>query len=205
MSGSATSTTIANMALSHVKCGTIDSIDGTTKEAQTCKFWYPTALNIMLEKANWGFAERRVALAVESGVDPSDYSGYSIAYTYPNDCLVANDIYNSASHEPDGGIKFRLGTNAAKDKTYILCSEEDAYLIYIASTESFTTMKSANFQLALSYLLASLIAMQLTGDEKMRDDNMNLFWGFASEAEKKDAKEHQEDIEDFDDYIDAGK
>jgi hypothetical protein len=203
MSGSATPTTISNMALSHNKCDKIDSIDDSSKEAQACKRFYPIALNVMLEKHKWGFAERRVPLAVVAGEDPSVYSPYSIAYSYPGDCLIANEIYNEGSDRPNDKIPFILGTNAAKDTTYILTDQETAYLIYTAATESFVSMKSSTFQLALSYLLAALTAVDLTSDTDLRDKNFNYYFGFASEAGVKDSNEEHQNTEDFDDYFKA--
>lgn len=201
-----TPTVIANMALSHNKCENIASIDATdTKEAITCKQFYSIAKDYMLEKHPYGFIERRVALAPVAGVDPSDYSTYTYAYALPGDCLVAEEIYNSTSNKATDKIPFILGTNAARDTTYIFTDQEDAYLIYTASTDSFTSMRSATFQLALSYTLAWLIAMQLTGDSKLRDENLNMSFGITKEAETKDANEEFEDLEDFNDYADEMK
>lgn len=202
MSGSATPTTISNMALGHLGKKTIDSIDSSALEAKACKEFYDIALGVLLEDHKYGFAERRVALAVVAGVDPSTYTPYSIAYSYPGDCIIANRIYNASTDDPLSKIPFILGTNAAKDKTYILTSQEDAHLIYTARTESFTTMKSNTFQLALSFQLAALVGGKLNVDEAKIEKMYNRYFGYESKAKTKDSNEQHERIDYSDQYLD---
>jgi hypothetical protein len=199
-----TPTTISNMALDHIGEKRIASIDDNNNRAQKCKAWYPIARDAMLEEHKFGFAEKRKSLALVSDAvyDPEDTTGYEYAYAYPSDCLVAEKIYNSSSSKPSDKEPFVLQTNSTLTAVYILTNAASAILVYTGATESFTAMRSKLLQLAISHKLASLIAMPLTKDPKLRDDNINMAFAIGGQAKTKDSNEQHEESEDFDDYID---
>jgi hypothetical protein len=205
MSGSATDTSIANMALGFLGKKQISSIDGTEIEAKACKQYIETAKNMMLEDSGWGFAERRVSLAVVAGVDMTGYDAYTYAYAYPADCLIAHRIYNSSSTAISDKIPFVLGTNPAADAVYIFCDTKDAVLVYMASTNSYTTMKSSTFQVAFAYLLAALAGGRLKVDNSRIEGMWTNYFAFNSKAQVKDSNERHEQPDMADAYIDAMK
>jgi hypothetical protein len=171
---------ICNTALSHIgdkaNVTTISPPDGSA-QAGYCATFYPIALGAMLEMNTWGFATRRMALAQ---VD-NPASTWLYAYAYPNEAVDIisvlcpdalsdysenfsgawscgyefHDFYNPADniYTPQ---QFSVESNDAGDQI-ILTNVQNAVLRYTADSED--PMKySGLFVLALSYLLASMLA-----------------------------------------------
>jgi hypothetical protein len=198
-----TKTDIYNMALGQIGSAKVSAPGDGSREAEECDLHYPTVKDSILEELPWEFVERRQALALVSGEDPSVYSKFTYAYAYPTDCLIAERIYNSASEMADGQIEFQRYANAAKSAVYILTDQEDAYLIYTASTESFVSMRSPHLRLALIHKLAAQIAIPLKKDLALRNANLDAYFGYMAIAKNKDANESHKPQNEFTKYKDA--
>lgn len=192
---------VSNMSLDQVKSGPISSLSDASKAARKCKELLPIAKKIVLEATEWGFNERRVALAIVTGVDPSLVSKYTYAYQYPSDCLIAQKIYNESSESVE--LDFILQTNAAKSDIHLYTNKEDAILIYTAITTSYSVMRAAILIKAIVYELASQLCMPLVGDKELKKDLINEAFGYLSQAKNKDAKERRDNSDNSDQYIDA--
>lgn len=187
--------TICNLALAHLgDTATVASISppDSSVQAQLCaRFYYP-ARNALLEMASWGFATRRVALALlqeaVDGSSPRVYPDGSPAtwrfmYALPNAVLnvlavlPANTLsdyemrfgggFGAFPPYPEGYLPlpgvaetvprpFATETQA-NGAQIILTDECDAVLRY-TTLVSDTTKFSPLFTLALSHLLASMLA-----------------------------------------------
>jgi hypothetical protein len=90
---------ICNLALAHLgDTANIASLLESSVQAQLCAQFYPVARNALLEMSTWGFATRRVklalvtnpTLAIAQGVDPSaQYGTWKYAYALPSGVINA--------------------------------------------------------------------------------------------------------------------
>ena len=82
---------LCNMALSHIRGGSINSLTESSIQAQKCKLFYDTLRDSVLKESPWKFANKVVPLTPEF-VEPytPDIDGvfdWAYSYQYPNDCL----------------------------------------------------------------------------------------------------------------------
>ncbi len=173
---------IANLALSHIRDkGAIESLDEATPQARMAKLWYDAARRQVLVDSDWGFARKRMTLAVH-GDDPPD--DWSYRYQYPSDCLAPRRIRN-----PLGRIKpavpFAVEQSDDGSRS-IVTDAEEAELSYTLDLEDVTAF-SPYFVLALSYQLAYYLAGPLTGKQSIQKGmleayNLMLNTGAAHDA-----------------------
>ena len=160
---------IINMALQHLGVGVgIASIDERSASARSAKLFYPTALDHALRSYRWPFADKFAALELVAE-DPVEEWGFS--YEYPNDCVYAHRIQSGTPIDtPETEIKFKVVGKR------IYTNQEDAILEY-TSTQDDTHLFPADFTMALSYLLASLMAPAISeGDPfKLGERNQRLY------------------------------
>jgi hypothetical protein len=148
---------ICNLALSHIgDKAEITSISppGGSAQAAQCKKFYPIARDECLSDHNWGFAKRRQLLARISGTAPS---GWEYWYTIPNPYLVARQVVVELSDTP---IKFEIEGHDTHG-TIVLAESDVAELWYTTKVED-PSKYPAKFVHALSWLLASYLALPLT-------------------------------------------
>lgn len=156
------------MALSHIGDGDdIDQEDEQSVEAEQCRKFYPIARDMLLERHNWDFAIRTVELSelAEDASGPWTYR-YSVPSDYIKAITIAPDLDLLTATWLTEEQYLRQITNHAKQfeieadengAVSILTNEYQAFLKYVYRNESVATY-SAGFVMALSYLLASLLA-----------------------------------------------
>lgn len=165
---------ICNLALSHLgDTATVASIDPPEGSAQAehCARFYPIARDVMLEKHDWNFTTRRASLALLTATNDQ----WAYVYAKPNlmkkaiavispeadddYCIPSATLYDqnalvsSASYAPQ---PFVIETLSTGDEV-ILTNQESAVLRYTVSITD-TTKFPALFVVALSWLLASMLA-----------------------------------------------
>lgn len=175
----ATAIEICNIALSHLgDTATVTSIDPPEGSAQAehCARFYPIARDAVLQAHTWNFATRRADLVLTVNVNDQ----WAYVYALPNLMLQAiavlppeadNDYSIPSSKSYDALINGTtlLNTTGAyapqpyaietlADGTRVICTnQEDAvlrYTTYVTDTVVFPPM----FVLALTWLLASMLA-----------------------------------------------
>lgn len=151
---------ICNLALAHLgDTATIASIDPPEGSAQAehCARFYPMARDSLLEMHSWGFATRRIQLALlSSGWPEWDYS-----YAMPGDAVnvlavlppSVTDDYVATSAIPQP-FSCEINDSGA---SVIYTDQENASLRYTALVKD-TTRFSPLFVSALSHFLASMLA-----------------------------------------------
>lgn len=180
--------TICNLALSHIRGGSINALTEASIQAQQCKLLYPILRDSALENAPWQFATRIVSLA-----ELADVEVFNFAYTYqyPSDCLkikrlILNwetvnrtdsqfygnnlPIINTQAPVPyqifnDDGNRV-IGANYAELRA--------EYTVQVTDTNLF----SIQFILALSHLLAAELAIPIVGvneGRKLKSDSMQQY------------------------------
>lgn len=156
----ASKTVIANLALSHLGVGlSIGNIDTEkSEEARACKIFFDVALEMILRKKDWSFARKTQSL---SYVGPDPTGQWGAMFRYPSDCLV---IRRSGYPSQPVGTPARYAIGADDDGTLVYAVDKTSFFTYtyrITTTEVFP----ADFTLALSYLLAFMVAPRLTGGD----------------------------------------
>ena len=163
-------THIANMALSHVGASDIESLDEDSSEANQVRVFYDICRRQTLEAFDWTFARRRQEIALHGDVisetaDDPMAGVWGFRYQYPADALVIRKIQNPNA-PPDDDFPFDIELSLDGETKSILTNIESAVVVYTRDIED-TGLFSALFSLALSYLLASLIAYPLGKKEKV--------------------------------------
>lgn len=228
--------TICNLALAHLgETATVASIKppDSSVQAQLCARFYYVARNALLEMASWGFATRRVALAlVREAVDgssPRTYPDGSPAtwrfmYALPSGVINAPAVLppNSLSdyemridapeldqfppypqgYQPVQGAPeivpqpFVIETRADGSQV-VLTNVCDAVLRYTTLVDD-TTKFSPLFTLALSHLLASMLAGPIIkGDAgiAVAEQQLQIFNTWKSQAAVSDANQRKVHVE----------
>jgi hypothetical protein len=213
---------ICNVALSHIgDTANVTSIappDGSA-QAGYCATFFPVALSAMLETANWGFATVRSTTAPVA--NPSTTWLYAYAYPAQVVNLIsvltsdALDDYSQNFGTLDGTEDFSMGGPAFPDFSYAnpadnfyspqpyeleqdgdgnlivltnVCSPVFRYTMQVSDPTKFSGL----FVLALSYLLASMLAGPIVKGEEGATLSVSMltkFQAFNGQAKTSDANQ----------------
>lgn len=181
------------MALSHLGVGyEIQNIETEqSQEANACRRYYDIALQTVLMDYPWPFASVTLALALLEE-EPNDEWGYS--YRYPSDCLSAVRILSGTRNDThDSKVPFKVSKDSAGRIIY--CDIENAELEYIAFVED-PQFYSPDFELALSYKIAFLIAPRITAGDPfgLRAEAARQYDIAVSNAKRNASNEEQPDM-----------
>jgi hypothetical protein len=183
----ASDTDIGNLALAHLgEDGTITSFnppDGSV-QAEHCARFYPIARDMCLEAHAWNFAQRTVQLTETLDA----VNDYSFVYALPADCLKVLRVFPDDWRRDLTGIdEFEVETDANGQKI-LMCDLESPFLLYTRQIDD-TSKFSPSFVVALSYLLASMLAGPVLKGETGQQANKYWFsvWrayvGFAAQLD----------------------
>jgi len=202
---------ICNMALAHIRAGSINSLTEPSIQAQQCVLFYPQALGEVLESIRWGFAHKTAAL----GVLTTDLFSWAYSYQYPSDCIRINYLLreeDEVSTTTGSSQTARRNTdpNAPRpgdfpppeyeiqnvDGNRVIGANETLlridYNIYIENANLFPKKMVS----ALAYLLASYIAVPIAGAKEGRalsETNLGRYAVFIEQAEDSDNNQRQYD------------
>ncbi len=179
---------ISNMALTNIGAENITALTESSVEARACNQFYNVARKLILSAYPWSFAGKTAALAEIANDKPSDWQK---AYNKPNDLLVLRgvrpsydaaeilDAYAAAS-ETEYGFRRELEGNT------IYCDLNPAFGRYTFDLTD-PTRFPIMFQIAMSWHLATLIALPITRDVKVRSSSLDAATTFQGKAEMLDA------------------
>lgn len=158
-------TTIANLALSHIRDeARVENIETDSRpQAKTANAWYDPARRQALADFDYGFARKRLALALHSEDPPAEWA---YRYQYPSDCVAPRRVQNPLGRRK-APPPFEI-EQAGDGTLSILSDVADAVLVYSRDAEA-VALFPPHFVLALSYLLAHFIAGPLTGKKSIQD------------------------------------
>lgn len=172
----ASSVSICNQALSKLGIELINDLAESTKQAEQCNLIYAQCRDAVLQEHPWGFAFKQDELALLT----TSYSGFTYAYAYPSDCLIALEIFDESGgfsgiyYDPDydtyktyGKIEFKTIINDNLNQKIILTDKENAELFYTAKVTD-PNLYSPLFIDALSARIATELCLPLKGDAKLR-------------------------------------
>jgi hypothetical protein len=207
---------ICNLALSHVRGGSINSIDENSTQAVQCRLHYPILLQQITQDSPWQFASaiKPLSLLIE------EIFGWGYVYQYPTDCLRINRIIpdfslvdsvdrssvvyyrNNDELAPQLGripsVEYKI-FNSSGNKV-ITANYPDLRIDYrVAITDP--TLFSADFTLALSHLLASHLAIPIVGVDKgvpLRRESMEIYQRYLNSGIVNEMNEQHTNIPDSD-------
>lgn len=169
-----TKTTIANLALSHLRQKQVlTDVDADPSfEAKTMSEWYDPARRTVIVDANPGFSRKRAELAAHAEAPPPEW-GYR--YIRPSDCMFSREIVNPLG--PDQP-RVPFEEELAADDTYTILTNvgETANLLYNVDGDN-TEFFTPHFVVACSWALAAYAAGAITGKQSIEDKawaNYNL-------------------------------
>lgn len=166
-----TNTDICNIALSYLAKNRITSVDDNTEEAKQCKIHYDHCRHMLLRSYTWGFAKKVEQLALLDTKVP----GWLYAYGYPQKCLSIRLIFSEGMAEFKESRKEQFEKAIIKDNTRaILTNVENAWCEFTYDATD-ADMFSEEFIEALARLLASSMAMQLTGNGQIQATQYQLY------------------------------
>jgi hypothetical protein len=171
---------ICNIALSHIGKPTITDLDEASEEARQCKLHYELTRDTMLQVYPWEFAKTMIALAE---IANTWQQRWQYAYQRPSDCLKARRIVLDIDN-PDDTATVPMGVSEGA----IYCGVSPATLEYtrkLTDPSKFPPL----FQDALSWALATKIAMPLTRDQSVRKDAFQIAGQTMETAKTADANE----------------
>lgn len=177
---------IANMALNHLGTrSTIQQFTEDSTEAVNANLWFDFTRRQALAMFDWSFARRNVVLSLdeESAIDEI----WTYRYNYPSDCIKARYLVNPVSKIEDA-VPFEITMNSSGTEKTIMTDLENAELIYTfeqLNSELYTPW----FALGMSYLLASHMALSITGKTSIKSAMFERAYGILVQAAAYDANE----------------
>lgn len=169
------STQICNIALSEIGEDPILSLDENSRAARACNLVYDDIRKKVLRSHDWNFATDRVELALLTG---SPSFGFDYQYQLPSDYLRLT----ATSWDEYADVKYKIEGNK------LLINESSISIVYVKDFKD-----SANFdelfQEALSFRIASKLAIKLADDKTLRDRMMEEYMSVLAEARSIDSQE----------------
>jgi len=190
---------IFNITLNHLG---ISAIVQNTAEINpkmtTLNNYYDMALEQVMKDYDWSFLNSFKVLtpSLEKSPDPK----YLYSYDYPNDCIAVRSIYD------ENGSEFKKHdiTTTANGSKIIVCNIQKAILKYTRKLKNKTpeAFFTSEFVSALSFYLAFLTAIALTGNTGFQAKMYQAYHTTLSSAKAIDANETEIRDEDNKNYLD---
>lgn len=186
----ASSTEIANMALSHLNVSKeIANIESEqSQEAAACRRFYDPAIEATLRDFAWPFSIKFKTLAL---IEENPTTEWDFSYRYPVTCLkIIRVLSGSRNDSRESRVEYKIASDDAG--LVIYCDQDDAVIEYV-SKEDDPEKYPSDFTIALSYRLAAYIAPRLTkGDPfNLADKCWKLYLLELSKAQANSVNEEQ--------------
>lgn len=183
---------LCNLALGNIRAGSINSLDESSLQAQTCKLKYPFIRDRLLTETPWTFNRKIKGLSLLT----TELFNWAYAYQYPIDCLKITRLIGA--HEEivnvDADVISRLIDSQLlpvrdsrsqipyevfnfDDNKTIGSNNSELRIDYVARVTD-PNLFSSDFILALSHLLASELAIPIIGAEvgrQLRSDSLTMY------------------------------
>lgn len=206
---------ICNLALSNIRSQSINSLEESSLQAQVCRLKYPILRDLMLNDHSYGFARKIRPLVLTEDV----IFNWAYAYNYPSDCMNINRLLlpyeevdqttqqsssqTSYYNEPDilgpAYLRNQIPYEIFNFDTKIIGVNQPDVRISYRSRVTDTTLFTTPFVMALSYLLASEIAIPIVGAEmgrSLRKESFQLYEMYLSNAISNDQNEQHNEVLD---------
>ena len=210
MPSSADKVYICNLALQFSSArNRIDDLSENTQEAKLCDLNYDQALEDSLEDGDFSWARKRAALSkvstttLPTGVQQTATidSAWGFMYRLPSDCLRPlwlDDTLQIRSHWSRIPYQIEL----LDDLEVLYTDLDDAILVYAARVTN-PALFSRKFAKVVAWKLAAIIALPLTGKQKLADRAEQMAEIALSDAIAHDYQRDQEPEPPDADWIEA--
>lgn len=158
---------IAKMALSHIGDRyDITSLTEATPEAEQVNLVFDNARDALVREYPWTWSLRYYTPAALVGTPPAQWT---YMYAYPSDALRVWRIVNPLDPQQNRlpPLEFRVARN--NDDVKVLLTEESEPEFEYSKQVTNSFEWDSLFDVALSWRIASMIAMPITGDSGIRD------------------------------------
>lgn len=188
---------IFNIALNILGVSTpLENTNGDDNKAILLNNYYNLAKEYVLKAYDWNFASCFCKLTPTK--DALINNSYKYAYTYPNDCVCARDVFEKGTYVPQ---KFSIAMLDEENKG-ILTDTKEAILRYTKRIDK-EVFFSCEFSMALAYYLASLTSSVITGSLQKGEGAYEKYKQILSRAKVLNAQEGSEEIYQDVSYIDS--
>lgn len=168
---------VYNMALAHIGAKAfVESLTEDSNERKYLDAQWDNAAEAVLDDHDWTFASNYLTLAL---TDDDAQTPWIYQYDYPSDCIRAREIVRTSDDEKD--IPFRVDLDNNGSGKVIHTDQEDAILRYTKRIIN-PTLFSAKAVSALAWKLASLIAIPLTHNLKLKQFSESAYIQILNEA-----------------------
>lgn len=193
----ASSTEIANLALSHVATGKeIANLDTEkSSEANVCRRFYSQIRDEVLRDFAWPFATKFASLSLVLSEPPEVNGEWGYSYRYPSDCLFFRRIPSGNRNDSRRmRVPYRMGQDSQGQLIY--CDVQNATGEYTVRIED-PLRFPPDFVQALALKLAFYIAPRVTAGDpfKMGDRALKLYMMMIETAKASSKNEEQVDEE----------
>lgn len=194
----ATQVDIANMALAHIACAPIQTLQDGSESSRLINLHYDNCRQDVLRAFPWTFATITTNLVLTEFTIPK----YRYCYAYPNKCVRVVRVFPEGFAQRNDTIWSEFEASLAPDgKTRIINTDcENAYVDYIYDVTDCNAYDSL-FVEALSYKLAYEINRMKTDDSNLTNEIYNRYQMTLAEAQHSAAMERQHRIQWPDRYI----
>jgi hypothetical protein len=188
---------ICNVALGRIGQSIfIDALTERSQAASVCNLFFEPCRDRALADGLWDFATTRVVLA-DLGANPVNWS---YRYALPSDFLAAQYLVIPGIRTPraDQRIPYRLATEGEQRVLYTDLPQ--AELVYTRRVTN-PSLFSPQFNSALSWLIASEIALPLSATPKLAGNAAQMYQIEIAQAQAASLNQHQDDREPESEFI----
>lgn len=177
---------ICNLALGHLRQGSITSFDEASPAGKQCRLFYRQAIDTALRGMDWSFARAFVPGVLIPG---ASIPGFSFGYVYPTDCLAVREI--ARANRLDEPVPYQIARYGG-DRAIFTNIPSAVFLTTTSAIEA--ADYDVGFTEAASYFLAMHLAMPLTGKVSLVDAMRKLANDALGRAQADAANEDTNDI-----------
>lgn len=172
---------IVNIALARLGESPIQSLKEGSVPANMATVFYEPTRRAVLRDFNWNFALRTARLALLQ----ETYPGFRYAFSLPADCLRVVNLLGGSEWSSGPGFVVRSGN--------LLTDKEEAEIEYIYDCQD-PALFDDKFVEALSYKLASELAMPVKGSPELMSNYMNVYQAFVNQAAALSSEERASEL-----------
>lgn len=161
---------IFNLALSNISAKAfVQSLTEDSNERKYCSANFDTALETVLEDHDWNFASAYDDLAQlkESSDTVPPPIPWIYEYAYPSEAVKVREIVRDTDNEKD--VPFHVALNDERTGKVIHTDKQSAKARYTARITNETLLTPRAVE-AVGWKLATMIAVPLTGNLKLKQD-----------------------------------
>jgi len=196
----ATKVEICNLALLNIGVKPITAITEASEAARRLTIIYVPSRDEVLRGHDWKFATRIEAL---TELADQEVLGWDYVYQVPTNCLFMRHVYDESTQAEKDEQDFQEVYLPAPVNAKVIASNlEDAYgeYTYKITDES---LFDASFVNAFSHYLAAQLAIPLTGDKALAEQQERKYRLAIGQARSTNRAEGKETIERTSSYEDA--